>query len=113
MAAKAACVALPGSGGGPVLEEYDARLLEAWNDQHGPMIDDTSGQDPTAKKQGGQRILDWAHDAAPDKVVPPKPTWRHPFLARGQLQELAEDRQVGWHPDFLVELKKLDGEGES
>lgn len=86
------------------LQDLDERLVEAWADQHGPIVDDMQNSTEETKKSSGRTILDWSHNIAPNGVVSVRPNVDLPFVIRGSYQQLAEKLEVGWHPDFKLIL---------
>lgn len=89
------------------LKAYDDVLKEAWSDRHGPMCDDCRGHDDDERCRRGLEILDWAHGQAPAAVPPPRTGWSDGFYVRGMLQQLADELQVGWHPEYRERLGAL------
>ena len=88
----------------PLLKAHDDALKEAWGDVHGPMCDDCRGLTDNERRQRGLQVLDWARAEAVDAVDPPRPDSRHPFYVRGMLQQLADNLEIGWHPDYADQL---------
>lgn len=86
------------------LQKYDKRLLAEW-ELHYAQVCDELGPDATetAMGQAGRAILKWAEDAH----VPIRSGVNVPWVCRGSLHMLAEDRRLGWHPDFEARLKAI------
>lgn len=86
------------------LEQYDQWLYEEWELQHAQVCDEL-GPEATeeAMKSAGRAILKWAEDAP----VPIRSGVTVPWLCRGSLHMLAEERRLGWHPDFKERLEAI------
>ena len=86
------------------LNEFDQKLINMWNDRHGPMCDDTASACEEDKQRHGCTLLDWSHNEAPQWPVSvgrgPVPA----YVTQGTYQDLATRLTVGWHPDFLSRL---------
>lgn len=86
------------------LQKYDKRLYAEWELQYAQVCDEL-GPQPTeeAMAQAGRAILKWAEDAH----LPIRSGVNVPWVCRGSLHMLAEDRRLGWHPDFGTRLKAI------
>ncbi|MDY7511405.1 ABC-three component system protein [Ralstonia wenshanensis] len=86
------------------LQKYDRRLLAEWELQYAQVCDEL-GPNATeaAMAQAGRAILKWAEDAH----LPIRSGVNVPWVCRGSLHMLAEDRRIGWHPDFAARLKAI------
>lgn len=86
------------------LEKYDRRLLTEWELQRAQVCDEL-GPEATAAAMAsaGRAILKWAEDAH----VPIRSGVSVPWVCRGSLHMLAEDRRLGWHPEFEARLKAI------
>lgn len=86
------------------LDRYDKRLHAEWELQYSQVCDEL-GPDATeaAMAQAGRAILKWAEDAH----IPIRSGVNVPWVCRGSLHMLAEDRRLGWHPDFKARLKSI------
>lgn len=84
------------------LQKYDKRLHAEWELQYAQVCDEL-GPDATeaAMSQAGRAILKWAEDAH----IPIRSGVNVPWVCRGSLHMLAEDRRLGWHPEFEARLK--------
>jgi hypothetical protein len=82
------------------LNEYDQKLVNTWNDRHGPMCDDTCSATDVEKQKKGCEILDWSHNDAPQWPFTFGRGLIPPFVTQGTYQDLANQLLVGWHPDF-------------
>jgi hypothetical protein len=56
------------------------------------------------KKIAGRELLQRCLDTTEIQI---RPRYREPFFFRGKLHELADERLVGWHPDFSALLDAL------
>lgn len=92
------------------LQKYDKRLYAEWELQYAQVCDELGPQaTEEAMAQAGRAILKWAEDAH----IPIRSGVNVPWVCRGSLHMLAEDRRLGWHPDFGVRLKAIfDATGE-
>ena len=88
----------------PRLNDLDQKLIDAWNDRHGPMCDDTVASSEAEKQQHGCSLLDWSHNDAPQWPISigrgPVPA----YVTQGTYQDLANRLAVGWHPEYVVRL---------
>lgn len=88
------------------LEKYDQRLLGEWELQRAQVCDELGAEaTEAAMASAGRAILKWAEDA----LVPIRTGVNVPWVCRGSLHMLAEDRRLGWHPDFEERLKAIFG----
>ncbi|MBA4019768.1 MAG: hypothetical protein C0483_21595 [Pirellula sp.] len=94
------------------LIDYDMQLKEKWSDRFGPMCDDCDGKAEKERTGAGLLILEWSHISATTDIAPIRESWPHSFLIQGSLQQLAEEGEVGWHPDYVDKLKALKKEGD-
>jgi len=86
------------------LRQYDERLIREWallRDQVCDEMGTEPGEEEMAK--AGRAILKWAEDAP----IPIRSGVVVPWVCRGSLHMLAEDRKVGWHPDFEARLHTI------
>jgi hypothetical protein len=86
------------------LQKYDRRLHAEWELQYAQTCDEL-GPDASeaAMAQAGRAILKWAEDSH----LPIRSGVNVPWVCRGSLHMLAEDRRLGWHPDFESRLKAI------
>ena len=94
------------------LDKFDQRLIDAWSDQHGPMCDDTAAAPETEKQRRGCKILDWTHNDAASTLIKVGTKVAPSFLVQGTYQQLADERRVGWHPDYEALLPKCEDPDE-
>ncbi|MGA3844083.1 ABC-three component system protein [Ralstonia nicotianae] len=86
------------------LQQYDRRLLGEWELQRAQVCDELGPEvTEAAMASAGRAILKWAEDA----MVPIRSGVNVPWVCRGSLHMLAEDRRLGWHPDFEARLKTI------
>lgn len=86
------------------LRQYDQRLLSEWalfRDQVCDELGEGAGEAEMAS--AGRAILKWAEDAP----FPIRPGVSVPWVCRGSFHMLADDRRVGWHPDFEARLQAI------
>lgn len=86
------------------LRQYDQRLLSEWallRDQVCDELGEGAAEDDMAT--AGRAILKWAEDAP----LPIKSGVSVPWMCRGSLHMLAEDRRLGWHPDFEARMQAI------
>jgi hypothetical protein len=84
------------------LRQYDQRLLTEWallREQVCDELGEGAGEDEMAK--AGRAILKWAEDAP----LPIKSGVNVPWVCRGSFHMLADDRRLGWHPDFEARMQ--------
>jgi hypothetical protein len=89
---------------GADLEKYDHRLLAEWELCRAQVCDELGpAATEEAMASAGRAILKWAEDAH----VPIRAGVTVPWVCRGSLHMLSEDRKLGWHPDFQTRLKSI------
>lgn len=86
------------------LRQYDQHLIAEWKLLHAQICDEL-GQEPSEEemKKAGRAILKLAEGAH----IPIRCGVIVPWVCRGSLHMLAEDRKVGWHPDFEARLDNI------
>lgn len=89
----------------PELAKFDNELKELWTDRFQPMCHDFARANEAQKKQAGRDLLDWSHNEAHISAPKLRPTWSNPFLVQGTYQQLAEESEVGWHPEYVSMLR--------
>ena len=86
------------------LQQYDQRLFLEWELQREQVCNELGAEaTEAAMATVGRAILKWAEDAH----VPIRSGVHVPWVCRGSLHMLAEDRRLGWHPDFEARLKAI------
>ena len=86
------------------LRQYDQRLLSECallRDQICDELGEGAGEAEMAT--AGRAILKWAEDAP----FPIRPGVSVPWVCRGSFHMLADDRRIGWHPDFEARLQAI------
>lgn len=86
------------------LKQYEQRLVQEWEivfDQ----VKDELGADAAeeAKQKAAREVLRWAEGVS----LPIRPRVTEPFITRGSLHMLADEKQLGWHPEFRDRLAAL------
>jgi hypothetical protein len=94
------------------LNKLDKRLVKSWKDLFEPIQEDFFGEGEDVLCKKGCYLLDWSHHKAHLEIAPIKVGWQHPFLVQGSFQQLAEEMEVGWHPDFQNRLATEEGSDE-
>ena len=84
---------------------YDLRLVEAWNDKHALMVEQTETATDSQKRSAGLEIFRWSFNDAITQISPFAKNWNADYYVRGCYQFLAVDLRVGWHPDFEALLR--------
>ncbi len=83
------------------LRRYERRLHEAW-ELHFERVRDEIGAEPSEEimLDAAREIYAWAEAAD----YPIRLACTEGFVSRGSLHMLADEAQVGWHPDFEMRL---------
>ena len=91
------------------IPKYERRLVEEWDLIFASMKDEL-GEEATAeaKERAARGVLHWAEQS----VILIRPGVTEPFVTRGSLHMLADEKRVGWHPEFRDRLAALLAEGE-
>jgi hypothetical protein len=86
------------------IHKYERRLVEEWDLVFASMKDEI-GENATAeaKEHAARDVLRWAEQS----VIPIRPRVTEPFVTRGSLHMLADEKRVGWHPEFRDRLAEL------
>lgn len=87
------------------LTAYETQLREAW-ERRFIQMEDALGDQPTPEtvRQEALRILAWCEDHAHPPI---RRNCTERFVAVGTYHMLADDLQVGWHPQFKERLSHL------
>lgn len=87
------------------LGRYEDKLIEEWEIKFEQMKEEL-GNDAAedAKKQAAQTMYKWVETGALASI---RSGCTEPFIARGTYQMLADDKRVGWHPEFMERLRHL------
>ncbi|WP_410597065.1 ABC-three component system protein [Amycolatopsis sp. lyj-23] len=89
------------------LGKYEKRLVEEWSSRFEEMREEL-GQEAAeeAKVHEARAIYRWVDHHA---RFPIRPGCDEPFVTKGSYQILADERRVGWHPEFRERLMALLG----
>lgn len=88
------------------LSQYENRLVEEWELVFDAMADEIGDNATDEQKESAARsVLQWAERT----VIPIRKNVTEPFVSRGSLHMLSDDRRLGWHPDFEHRLAELLG----
>ena len=86
------------------LGQYDQRLLSEWALLRDQICDELGeGAGEVEMVTAGRAILKWAEDAP----FPIRPGVSVAWVCRGSFHMLADDRRIGWHPDFEARLQAI------
>lgn len=88
-----------------VLDSFDRKLVERWEDRHAPMRHDTKDSNEEEKQKQGRALLDWSHIDAPACLINLGSRTPPPSLIQGTFQDLANRLNIGWHPEYEALLK--------
>ncbi len=88
-----------------LIGDYDLLLVEEWSDHHCQMVEQCADLEDGEKCALGLKILRWTHEIAPGVVRPLAQGWNAVYYVRGSYQVLAINKNVGWHPRYLILLK--------
>jgi hypothetical protein len=84
---------------------YDRRLQEEWEHAHALMRARLESETDTEQRRAAGLDL---YDELPQRSgARIRPDFHEPVITRGSLHALADQREIGWHPDFKV---LLDGD---
>lgn len=87
------------------LGRYEQRLIEEWDRMFTRMCDELgTGAAEEEKKQCARDLYAWVESHADIRI---RRECTEPFVTRGSYQILANELDVGWHPDFLVRLAAI------
>lgn len=79
------------------ISRYEKRLTEEWSIVFDAMCDEIGdAATDEQKKIAARSVLKWAESVS----LPIRSGVTEPFLCRGSLHMLADNKQIGWHPDF-------------
>lgn len=86
------------------LSRYERELKEEWSVIFDAMLDDL-GEDATEqqRQQSARNVLKWAETVS----LPIRPKVSTPFISRGSFHMLADQQEIGWHPEFHSKLASL------
>jgi hypothetical protein len=87
------------------LERFEANLKDEWIRAYEDMIEDLpEDADDETKAALGKELLRKLRDST---AVTVRSRYTDAFFARGKRHELADMREIGWHPDFQRRLEEL------
>ena len=87
------------------LEKFEDNLRDEWERVFADMVEDLDlGADESAKIAAGKELLRRLRDSTAVNV---RPRYNEPFFARGRRHVLADNGDIGWHPDFQSRLESL------
>jgi hypothetical protein len=87
------------------LERFEANLKDEWARAFEDMIEDLpEDADEETKADLGKALLRKLRDST---TVAVRSRYTDAFFARGKRHELADMREIGWHPDFQRRLEEL------
>lgn len=87
------------------IDRFERRLVEEWDHLFTNLtaeLEEDSGDDE--RSRCGREIFNQASSNARARI---RQKYEEPFMTRGSLHLLADDRRVGWHPDFEARLQEL------
>lgn len=88
----------------PDLLEFSLELVDEWKSEFEFMtLDLPIGASESMKRAAGVKLLRHLLESTTIKV---RPKYEDPFFTRGKRHELADQFEVGWHPDFTSQLQK-------
>ncbi|PWJ52660.1 hypothetical protein SAMN06264364_11831 [Quadrisphaera granulorum] len=87
------------------LSEYEHRVVEEWEMQFG-LMKASLGEDASEGdlRQAGMRLFGKAMNQSPALL---RPGMTDAFFSRGTHHRLADERRMGWHPEFAQRLEAL------
>ena len=87
------------------LDQYERRLVEQWRRVFHDMVTElTEGASDTEQELAGRRLLQSLRD---NTAVRLRDRYHDVMLTHGTLHHLANEREVGWHPEFQKRLEDL------
>ncbi len=87
------------------IDRFERRLVEEWNHLFTNLTAELEeGASDDDRRRCGREIFNQASSNAQARI---RQKYEEPFMTRGSLHLLADDRRVGWHPDFEARLQEL------
>ena len=81
--------------------KYERHLVDEWARAFDQLSDEMEpGAAEDLMRRSGVALLTWAENA----LLPVRPHVTEGFISRGSFHMLADERKVGWHPDFQNRL---------
>ena len=84
------------------LRRYEERLLDEWEHVSGSVWEGI-GDDGDERVRAGRDVYDRVQVL--DLWI--RPNCQERFVSRGSYHMLANELKIGWHPDFLAQLRDL------
>lgn len=89
------------------LQAFEARLVDEWRRVFADMMEDLAPDaDEATKIQHGRALFRRLRESA---LVTLRAQYQDAFFARGKRHELADRKELGWHPEFEERLAALVG----
>lgn len=87
------------------LDNYERVLREEWELRFQQLRDDLGDDAAEAERvRMAKEVYRWVEDAAVPNI---RSQCTEPFVKRGSYHMLADNLEVGWHPDFLARLSAV------
>lgn len=88
------------------LKKYERRLQEEWDTFQSLESFNYNLDDELQKKAFGGKVY---RRCQIEGALPIRPDFKEAYVARGSYHELADDKVIGWHPEYLT-LVRVDDE---
>ena len=89
------------------LRDFEARLVDEWRRVFSDMLEDLPpAADEATKARYGRELFRALRDSA---LVVLRAQYQDAFFSRGKRHELADRKELGWHPEFEQRLAALVG----
>lgn len=92
------------------LGNYDRKLKEEWQRIFLPQSEDEDELSEEAAQARGREVQRACEATSVDPI---RPKVAEPYVMRGSLHMLADELQIGWHPDWLMRVHALLSEAAS
>ncbi|WP_288355579.1 ABC-three component system protein [uncultured Cycloclasticus sp.] len=90
------------------LKQYDKKLMEEWL-HHKSLLE--FGFDLSESENKIKYAQKLYKKCQVEGVIPIRPDFKEPYVARGTYHELADKLTIGWHPEFSVLIEDIEAEG--
>ena len=90
------------------LKQYDKKLMEEWL-HHKSLLE--FGFDLSESENKIKYAQKLYKKCQIEGVIPIRPDFKEPYVARGTYHELADKLTIGWHPEFSVLIDDIEVEG--
>ncbi|MCF7981557.1 MAG: hypothetical protein K9K86_06195 [Pseudomonadales bacterium] len=97
------CLLKPGE-----LKKYDKKLMEEWLHHKSLLEFDFDLSESEKKIKYARKLYKKCQD---EGVIPIRPDFKEPYVARGTYHELADKLAIGWHPEFSDLIEDIEEEG--